>query len=190
MNYHIFLIFVSIVILLNGCASTPETITTDSTASPSATVTPPPLSSPVRFSSIVPIGGGQEDKLRGIASRFATRYAIDEHLFHALIQQESNWNPYAMSNKGARGLTQIMPVTGRTECGLEAHVLFDPWLNLNCGAFYLSKQLRRFNNVELALAAYNSGPTRVARLGRVPPIRETERYVQRIISDWQWRRHR
>jgi soluble lytic murein transglycosylase-like protein len=122
--------------------------------------------------------------LVSLANKAATKYGIDNTLFHALIQQESAWDPRARSPKGARGLTQIMPSTGRSECGLERESLYDPALNLQCGAFYLGKLLRQFGNVELALAAYNSGATRVARLGRVPQIRETQRYVKRIMANW------
>jgi len=78
-----------------------------------------------------------------------------------------------------------MPRTGLNQCGLEREVLFDPEMNLDCGAFYFSKLLKRFRSVKLALAAYNSGETRVARLGRVPRIRETQRYVKRIMTSWR-----
>jgi len=119
-----------------------------------------------------------------LARQAATDYGIDHRLFYALIKQESAWKPYAISPAGARGLTQIMPSTGMGECGLEREVLLDPYFNLYCGAYYFSKLLRRFKDVKLALAAYNSGPTRVARLGRVPRIRETQLYVKRIMANW------
>ncbi len=122
--------------------------------------------------------------LQILARQAATDYGIDHRLFYALIKQESAWIPYAISPAGARGLTQIMPSTGMGECGLEPEVLLDPYYNLYCGAYYFSKLLRRFQDVQLALAAYNSGPTRVARLGRVPRIRETQRYVRRIMASW------
>jgi len=123
--------------------------------------------------------------LQVLATQAALKYGIDRRLFHALIKHESNWKPDAISPKGARGLTQIMPRTGKNQCGLEREVLFDPALNLDCGAFYFSKLLKRFRSVKLALAAYNSGETRVARLGRVPRIRETQRYVKRVMSSWR-----
>jgi soluble lytic murein transglycosylase-like protein len=123
--------------------------------------------------------------LEVLANQAASRYGINHRLFHALIKHESAWDPYAISRTGARGLTQIMPNTGRAYCGLTGDVLFDPQLNLNCGASYFSRLLRRFKNVKLALAAYNSGETRVARLGRVPRIRETQRYVKRVMKSWQ-----
>lgn len=127
--------------------------------------------------------------LVSLANEAATKYGIDNSLFHALIQQESAWDPIAKSPKGARGLTQIMPSTGKSECGLNRDLLYDPKLNLHCGAFYFGKLLHQFRNVKLALAAYNSGATRVARLGRVPRIRETQQYVKRIMKNWR-NRHR
>jgi soluble lytic murein transglycosylase-like protein len=128
---------------------------------------------------------GKDTELLALADQAANLYGVNRQLFRALVKQESAWDPYALSSKGARGLTQIMPRTGRTECGLEKEALFNPRLNLYCGAYYFSKLLRRFGNVELALAAYNSGETRVARLGRIPRIRETQRYVKRIMASWQ-----
>ncbi|MDM8566388.1 lytic transglycosylase domain-containing protein [Candidatus Halobeggiatoa sp. HSG11] len=125
------------------------------------------------------------NNLYSLANQAANRYGIDYRLFHALIKHESAWNPRAISRAGARGLTQIMPKTGKYQCGLERDVLFDPRLNLNCGAFYLSKLLKRFKNVKLALAAYNSGETRVARLGRIPRIRETQRYVKKVMASYR-----
>ncbi|RKZ90480.1 MAG: hypothetical protein DRR19_09975 [Candidatus Parabeggiatoa sp. nov. 1] len=128
--------------------------------------------------------------LRILATRAASKYGIDPLLFHALVKHESAWNPNAISPKGARGLTQIMPPTGLSQCGLEREVLLDPELNLDCGAFYFSKLLKRFKDVKLALAAYNSGETRVARLGRIPRIRETQQYVKRIMATWQAEKNR
>jgi soluble lytic murein transglycosylase-like protein len=127
----------------------------------------------------------QNDTLKSKADRYAVKYNIDPLLFRALIKQESNWNPKAVSPVGAAGLTQLMPATAASECGLSAKERFDPDKNLNCGAYYFSKQLQRFGAVDLALAAYNSGPDRVAKLGRIPRIKETENYVSRIMANWQ-----
>jgi soluble lytic murein transglycosylase-like protein len=77
-----------------------------------------------------------------------------------------------------------MAATAKEHCGLEADERFHPAKNLDCGASYFAAQLRRFGNVELALAAYNSGPDRVAKLGRVPRIRETQNYVSNIMASW------
>ena len=98
-------------------------------------------------------------------------------LFTALIDQESRFNPQAVSPKGAQGLGQLMPATAR---GLGVQNPFDPAENLNGAARYLTKQLDRFGSVSLALAAYNAGPGRVEQYGGVPPFRETQNYVQLI----------
>ena len=135
--------------------------------------------------SAVPISRQATARLEGLATQAAYRHGIDHRLVHALIKHESAWNPKAISRKGARGLTQIMPRTGKAYCGLKRDSLFDPKLNLNCGASYFSRLLKRFKNVKLALAAYNSGEKRVAKLGRVPRIRETQRYVKRVMASWR-----
>ena len=99
-------------------------------------------------------------------------------LFTALINQESRFNPRAVSPKGAQGLGQLMPATAR---GLGVQDPFDPAENLNGAARYLTKQLDTFGSVSLALAAYNAGPSRVEQYGGVPPFKETQNYV-RIIT--------
>jgi len=123
--------------------------------------------------------------LYAMADKAALQHGIDPLLFRALIKQESNWNPNAVSHAGAAGLTQLMPATAKSECGLSPKERFDVEKNLDCGASYFAAQLRRFGAVDLALAAYNSGPNRVARLGRIPRIRETQNYVSRIMANWQ-----
>jgi len=158
------------------------TVVTACSSNPPAELSNKPIARPVPLTSA---SRTVAYKLHNLANQVAYKYGIDKRLFHALITQESAWNPYAVSSKGALGLTQIMPYTGKSECGLDTRVLIEPEYNLHCGAYYLSKLLRRFNDVELALAAYNSGETRVARLGRVPRIRETERYVQQIMKTWR-----
>jgi len=152
-------------LVLVGCASHPQAPNTNVVAVPLH-----PLAS--------------SNNLRLLASQAAKRYRINRQLFHALITQESAWNPKAISPAGARGLTQLMPNTAWGECGLKRRDLFNARANLNCGAFYFSKLLKRFDSVRLALAAYNSGETRVARLGRIPKIRETQHYVKQIMANW------
>jgi len=119
-----------------------------------------------------------------MADKAALKHGIDPLLFRALIQQESAWNPNAVSSVGAAGLTQLMPATAASECGLSSDQRFDAVLNLDCGAQYFAAQLRRFGSVDLALAAYNSGPDRVAKLGRIPRIKETQNYVSNILANW------
>lgn len=109
----------------------------------------------------------------------ALAHGLDPKLLHALVVTESAYRPDAVSPAGAAGLTQLMPGTAR-ELGVGDR--FDPVENLRGGADYLARQMVRFGDVRLALAAYNAGPARVARLGRVPEIQETRLYVATVID--------
>ncbi|WP_413152096.1 lytic transglycosylase domain-containing protein [Amaricoccus sp. W119] len=100
-------------------------------------------------------------------------------LFTALIDQESRFNPNAVSPKGARGLGQLMP---ETAAALGVADAFEPLANLHGAARYLTAQLEIFGRVDLALAAYNAGPHRVTRTAGVPPFRETRDYIARITA--------
>ncbi len=109
----------------------------------------------------------------------AAQYDLSPALLEALVWQESRWRENAVSPAGARGLAQLMPGTAR-DLGVNPD---DPFANLEGGARYLRQQLDRFDgDLELALAAYNAGPARVARSGRVPNIRETQNYVAAIMG--------
>lgn len=118
---------------------------------------------------------------RQAARDAARKYGIDPDMFLRLIQQESSFRPDVVSPKGAIGLGQLMPATAK-ELGVDPT---DPMQNLEGAAKYLSQQLKRFGSPELALAAYNAGPTRVAKLGRVPNIAETQNYVKTILGEGQ-----
>lgn len=108
----------------------------------------------------------------------ARRRDIPEDLFLRLVQQESGWNPRAVSVKGARGLAQLMPDTAR-QLGVDPR---DPVQNLEGGARYLRQMYDRFGSWRLALAAYNAGPQAVEAHGGVPPFEETRTYVRRILG--------
>jgi soluble lytic murein transglycosylase-like protein len=109
----------------------------------------------------------------------AEAYGLDPKLLHALVLTESAYRPQAVSPAGAGGLTQLMPATAR-ELGVADR--FDPEQNLRGGAAYLARQILRFQDLRLALAAYNAGPGRVAQLGRVPNIPETQHYVATVLE--------
>ncbi len=109
----------------------------------------------------------------------AGAHGLDPKLLHALVVTESGYRPDAVSPVGAAGLTQLMPATA-LELGVRNR--FDPVENLRGGADYLARQILRFGDLRLALAAYNAGPGRVARLGRVPDIAETRAYVAAVIE--------
>jgi len=108
----------------------------------------------------------------------ARRHGVPEDLFLRLVQQESGWNPRAVSHKGATGLAQLMPDTARF-LGVDMH---DPLANLDGGARYLRMMYDRFGNWRLALAAYNAGPLAVERHDGVPPYAETTHYVSVILG--------
>lgn len=109
----------------------------------------------------------------------ARRHGLDPKLLHALVVAESSYRPAAVSSAGAVGLTQLMPATA-AELGVRDRR--DPRENLAGGADYLARQLLRFADLRLALAAYNAGPERVTRLGRIPRIPETEAYVATVVD--------
>jgi hypothetical protein len=113
--------------------------------------------------------------LGALISKIASETGLDPKLLHALVIIESAYNVRAVSPVGARGLTQLMPGTA-AELGVRD--VYDTEQNLRAGARYLAIQIGRFSDIRLALAAYNSGPNRVARLGRVPDISETQNYVR------------
>ena len=112
-------------------------------------------------------------------AQHAARNDLSPALLEAVVWQESRWNPNAVSGKGARGLAQLMPATAR-QLGVDAA---DPDANLAGGARYLRLQLDNFGgDIEKALAAYNAGPGRVQRAGKVPAIRETQDYVAQVMA--------
>jgi soluble lytic murein transglycosylase-like protein len=110
-----------------------------------------------------------------LISKIAIETGLDPKLLHALVIIESAYNTRAVSPVGARGLTQLMPGTA-AELGVRD--VFNTEQNLRAGARYLAIQIGRFSDIRLALAAYNAGPNRVARLGRVPDFTETQNYVR------------
>jgi soluble lytic murein transglycosylase-like protein len=112
-------------------------------------------------------------------AELAARFDLSPALIEAVVWQESRWRANAVSQVGARCLTQLMPGTAR-EMGVEPN---DPFANLEAGARNLRAQLVRFDgDLEKALAAYNAGPGRVESAGGVPRIRETQSYVASVMG--------
>ncbi len=109
-----------------------------------------------------------------------TRHGVDPSLVHALVKVESDYNPLAMSRKGAMGLMQLMPETAMT---MNVRDSFNPAENIDGGVKYLKYLIDRYEgNLSLALAAYNSGETAVKKWGTIPPFKETQEYVKRILK--------
>ncbi len=107
---------------------------------------------------------------------------LDPLLLASLVIVESMGDPHAVSHKGAKGLTQLMPETAR-ELGVDPE---DPRENLMGGAWYLRSLLERFNgDLILALAAYNAGPGVVSKVGAIPHYSETSRYVRQVLITWK-----
>ncbi len=104
---------------------------------------------------------------------------VDSRLLKAMIKAESDFNPRAVSRKGAMGLMQIMPENFKM---LDLKNPFDPLQNIRAGARYFQQLYQRFNGkLALSLAAYNAGPTAVDRYKSIPPYEETEEYVRRVL---------
>jgi transglycosylase-like protein with SLT domain len=117
------------------------------------------------------------EQFRELVMRTAAKHGVDARVVNALIQVESAYHSRAVSPKGARGLMQLMPATGRKYGALD---LFDPKVNIDAGIQHLKKLLARYD-LPLALAAYNAGEAAVDRFGGIPPFRETQDYVTRIL---------
>jgi hypothetical protein len=127
-----------------------------------------------------PIHG--HERLAAIAAHVRTaaaRQGVPESLVAAVISVESEFNPRAISPRGALGLMQLMPSTAVL---LGVRNAFDPHENIDAGAKHLRDLLDRFSDTHLALAAYNAGPQAVIRHGGVPPYPETRQFVARVMS--------
>lgn len=127
------------------------------------------------------VGGAPTTRYDDLIREIAVRYSVDYALVKAVIKTESNFNPRAVSPKGARGLMQLMPATAAMH-----HVrnIFSPRDNIEGGVKHLRMLLDRYaGNVPLALAAYNAGIRAVESYGRrIPPYRETRAYVPKVLS--------
>lgn len=126
----------------------------------------------------VPRYRGNTGVYHDMARTAARRHNVPEDLFLRMITTESNFQPGARSNKGAIGLAQLMPQTAKL-LGVNPH---DPKQNLEGGARYLSQQFTKFGDWRLALAAYNAGPNAVEKYRGVPPYKETQNYVRKILG--------
>lgn len=119
--------------------------------------------------------------LRRLVNEGATRSGLAPSLVRAIVQTESHGDPSAISRSGAQGLMQLMPDTAATYGVSNA---FNPQENIYAGCRYMHDLLSRYhNNVPLALAAYNAGPSAVDASGGIPPFAETRAYVARVTAN-------
>ncbi len=131
------------------------------------------------FTSAPPVDAAKAP-FRELIEAAAARYVVDADLITSVIAAESNFDPKAISRRNARGLMQLLP---ETAARLGVQNIFDPRENIDAGTRYLHDLLLLYkNDLALALAAYNAGPQRVHRYGRVPPFAETQSYVRRVRS--------
>lgn len=129
------------------------------------------------FSTSMPFGDLIHEK--------AVKYDVDPALVAAVIEQESRFRKDARSHVGARGLMQLMPRTGRW---MGARNLYDPEQNIDAGVRYIKYLQKRFDgNVKKTIAAYNAGEGNVKRYDGVPPFRETQSYVKKVMSNYEKR---
>ena len=120
------------------------------------------------------------EKYDTLISDASERHGVSFPLLKAIIKAESGFDPHAVSKKGAKGLMQIMPENFKP---LGIRDPFDPWQNINAGARYFKQMYDRFKGkLALSLAAYNAGPTTVDYYKTIPPYKETEEYVRRVLK--------
>jgi soluble lytic murein transglycosylase-like protein len=118
-------------------------------------------------------------KWADLINQTATKHGVDPTLIAAITKAESGFNPQAVSRAGAKGMMQLMDGTAK---GLGVTDSFDPVQNVDGGTRYIGEMLKRFGKPDLALAAYNAGPGAVAKHGGVPPFKETQTYVRKVLD--------
>ncbi|EAD9141446.1 lytic transglycosylase domain-containing protein [Listeria monocytogenes] len=122
---------------------------------------------------IKPISAENEGKYSDLIKTASAKYGVPEALIKRVIQVESNYNPNVVSSAGATGIMQLMAGSNRT----------DPATNIDAGTKELAGYIKKYDgDLRLALAAYNAGPGNVRKYGGVPPFKETQNYLKKIIG--------
>src|SRR4051812_48338950 len=129
-----------------------------------------------------PAQSGPEASINEMVEEAARKNGVDPLLVHSVIKTESNYNPNAVSNKGAQGLMQLMPATAR-DLGVKNPM--NPKENIEGGVKFLKHLQSEFSDPALALAAYNAGEGAVKRYGWIPPYPETQDYVVKVARNYK-----
>jgi len=176
--------------------STPSATNTDSTTSFAQTVGKlPTINVPTQFSDYMNVKPSSNIKfnvlpdlkvskgyIQDVVKKMSSKYGVDERLVMAIIKQESNFNPNAISSAGAQGLMQLMPATAKR---LGVKNPFDAAQNIEGGVKHIRGLIDRYRgNIVLAIAAYNAGGGNVDKYDGVPPFSETQNYVKRILTNY------
>lgn len=160
---------------VNGGGKNHKRVSKESSSRQSAS---PAAAAPAR--SAGPTTASNSADYTEIINEACERHGVDASLVRAVVKVESDFNPYAVSRKGAMGLMQLMP---QTALDWNVRNSFDPTENIDGGVKYLKYLIDRYEgNLSLALAAYNSGETSVKKWGTIPPFKETQQYVKRILN--------
>lgn len=119
-------------------------------------------------------------QLDAIFDEAASKYGVDAKFLKAIAKCESDFSPECTSSSGAMGIMQLMP---QTAASLGVTNAYDPYQNIMGGARYISEKLAQYNgDKSLALAAYNAGSGNVAKYGGIPPFKETQNYVAKVMA--------